>query len=85
MTDIFDEVELLTVTYKSEYIINHCLSNINENFKITIVENSNDIYFKEKLEQRKNTKCILTGKNLRFWICFQLRSKINQKKIHFPF
>lgn len=85
MTDIFDEVELLTVTYKSEYIINRCLSNINENFKITIVENSNDIYFKEKLEQRKNTKCILTGKNLGFGSAFNIGAKSIKKKyiLHF--
>ena len=46
--DIFEEVELLTITYKSDHIINQCLSTISENFSLTIVENSNNENFKKK-------------------------------------
>ena len=46
--DIFNEVELLTITYRSSHIINQTLSGINQKFKITIVENSDDIFFKKK-------------------------------------
>lgn len=56
---------ILTVTFKSDDIIHSFIKRINENFKIIIIENSNNIQFKKKLEQRyKNLKCILTGSNL---------------------
>ena len=56
MIDIFEEVELLTITYKSEHLINQCLSNINNDFRITVVENSNNENLKKEIERRKNTK-----------------------------
>ena len=40
MNKIYQELEILTITYKSDHIIEKCLSNIDENFKITVVENS---------------------------------------------
>ena len=85
MSDIYKEVELLTITYKSNHIIDKCLSSITEKFKLTIVENSNDTEFKKKIEVRKNTKCILSGKNLGFGKAFNLGAKsINSKFIlHF--
>ena len=56
MTNIYEEVELLTITYKSSHIINRSLSNISEKFKLTIVENSNDINFKQKIGDRTHFK-----------------------------
>ena len=85
MIDIFEEIELLTITYKSSHIINQSLSGISEKFRVTIVENSNDIDFKKKVENRKNVNCILSGKNLGFGTAFNLGAKsINSKYIlHF--
>ena len=85
MSDIFEEVELLTITYKSSHIIDQCLSKISEKFSITVVENSNDNDFKKKIEDRKNVKCILSGENLGFGKAFNLGAKsINNKYIlHF--
>jgi len=85
MSDIFKEVELLTITYKSSHIIDQSISGINEKFKITVIENSNNVKFKEKIENRKNIKCILSGKNLGFGTAFNLGAKsINSKYIlHF--
>ena len=83
--DIFEEVELLTITYKSDHIINQCLSTISENFSLTIVENSNNENFKKKIERRKNTKCILSGKNLGFGAAFNLGAKSIKKKYIFHF
>ncbi len=83
--DIFEEVELLTITYKSDHIINQCLSTISENFSLTIVENSNNENFKKKIERRKNTKCILSGKNLGFGTAFNLGAKSIKKKYIFHF
>ena len=80
MNKIYQELEILTITYKSDYIIEKCLSNIDGNFKVTIVENSDNQYFKKKIEKRKNTNCILTNSNLGFGSAFnvganQIKSK----------
>ena len=85
MTNIYEEVELLTITYKSSHIINRSLSNISEKFKLTIVENSNDTNFKQKIGSRKNVNCMLSGKNIGFGAAFNLGAKsINSKYImHF--
>ena len=61
MNKIYQEIEILTITFKSDHIIEECLSNIDENFKVTVVENSNNKNFKNKIEKIKNTKCILTN------------------------
>ena len=56
---------VLTVTFKSDDIIHSFIKRINKNFKIIIIENSNNIRFKKKLEEKyKNLKCILTGSNV---------------------
>ena len=82
MKNIYDNLEILTVTFKSEHIIESCLSNIDDNFKITIVENSDNLEFKKKMEERKNAKCILANKNLGFGSAFNLGAKnINSKYI----
>ena len=52
---IFENLEILTVTFKSEHIIESCLSQIDTNFKITIVENSDNLDFKKKNGGKK--KC----------------------------
>tara|TARA_B100001057_G_C22743980_1_gene908993 strand:- start:30 stop:863 length:834 start_codon:yes stop_codon:yes gene_type:complete len=82
MNKIYQDLEILTITYKSDHIIEKCLSNIDENFKITVVENSNNIKFKKKIEKRKNTNCILTNSNLGFGSAFNVGAKqINSKYI----
>ena len=82
MNKIYQELEILTITYKSDHIIEKCLSNIDENFKITVVENSKNQDFKKKLEKRKNTKCILTNSNLGFGSAFNIgASQISSKYI----
>ena len=85
MSDIFEEVELLTITYKSTHIIDDCLSKIDEKFKLTIVENSDNKDFKRKVENRVNTKCILSGDNLGFGKAFNLGAKFINSKYIFHF
>ena len=85
MSDIYKEVEILTVTYRSNHIIDQSLSNISENFRITVVENSNDINFKNKIEVKKNNKCILSGENLGFGKAFNLGAKSIKSKYIFHF
>ncbi len=52
-------------TFKSEDIIFSCLNTISSNFKVFVIENSNDIKIKKRIEQNySNVECILTGENL---------------------
>ncbi len=82
MNKIYQEIEILTITFKSDHIIKDCLSSIDENFKIIVVENSDNQDFKSKIEKRKNTKCILTNSNLGFGAAFNIGAKqINSKYI----
>ena len=53
MNKIYQEIEILTITFKSDHIIEDCLSNIDENFKVVVVENSDNKNFKNKIEKRK--------------------------------
>ena len=53
MNRIYQEIEILTITYKSDHIIEKCLSNIDENFKITVVENSDNEILKKKIRKKK--------------------------------
>jgi len=75
MKNIYENLEILTVTFKSEHIIESCLSKIDERFKVTIVENSDNLEFKRKMEKRKNAKCILANENLGFGSAFNLGAK----------
>jgi len=60
------QTTIVIVTFKS-MIIHKCIRNLCKNFKIIIVENSNNIKFKKKIESNyKNTKCILSGSNQGF-------------------
>ena len=75
MKNFHKNIEILTVTYKSDHIINKCLNNINKKFKVTVVENSGRLKFKREIEKRKNAKCILTGSNLGFGKAFNIGAK----------
>ena len=80
MSKIHDEITILTVTYKSDHLIDQCLANLDKKFKTIVVENSNNKLIKENLEKRKNTKCILSGSNLGFGSAFNIGAKnINTK------
>ena len=51
--------------FKSEDIIFSCLDSISSNFKVFVIENSNNMELKESIEQNySNVECILTGENL---------------------
>ena len=56
---------IVIVTFKSEKVIHQCLQSINQNIPTIIVENSNNIKFKEELEKKyENLKCILSKSNI---------------------
>lgn len=62
----FNNLTVVIVTYKtSDEILSKCISSINKNIKIIIVENSNDKkYIKNITKKFKNTKVIFSGKNI---------------------
>ena len=61
----FDQITIVITSYKSDKKILECLKSINNQCETIIVENSNNINFKEKIEKYfSNTKCLLAGENL---------------------
>ena len=59
------DITIVITSFKSSAIIRNCLSSIDSEYKVVIVENSNDFDFKKKIEQEyTNVECILTGENL---------------------
>ena len=56
---------VVIVTLKSEQVVEGCINSIEPNIPIIIVENSNNIVFKKKIEDKfKNVQCVLTQENL---------------------
>jgi len=61
----FRDITIVITSFKSDAIIKNCLKSINEQCQIIVVENSNNLQFKNHIEEEfKNVKCILTGENL---------------------
>jgi GT2 family glycosyltransferase len=58
---------ILIITYKNEKTIDKLLNKFSNHYKVIVVENSNNLAFKKKLEKKyKNLSCILTKSNLGF-------------------
>ena len=58
-------LSILIVTLKSENVIHQCITSINKDMPIIVVENSSNSKFKEDLEKKyTNVKCTLSFKNL---------------------
>ncbi len=58
-------LSVVIVTFKSDLVIDECIKSIPEEVKIIVIDNSNDIEFKENLEKRySNVECILSPSNL---------------------
>ena len=74
--DIYKELHILSISFKSEHIINNFLKQFDKKFKITLVENSNNSLLKKKLEKKfKNLNVIISGNNLGFGKAFNLGIK----------
>ena len=59
------DITAVITSFRSENKILNCIKSLGDNFKIIVVENSNDKKLKEKLEKSyPNLKCILSDKNL---------------------
>ena len=58
------DITIVITSFKSGEIINNCLNSIDRQYKVILVENSNDLEFKKKIEEKfNNVECILTGEN----------------------
>ena len=63
--DIYKNITIIIVTFKSEHIIEKTIQNFNKKFNIIIVENSSNSAFKSYIEKKfLNCKVFLTGNNL---------------------
>ena len=59
------DLTVVIATFNSETEIENCLESINHDYKVIIVENSNNINFKHKVEKKfSNVECFLAGENL---------------------
>ena len=58
-------LSIIIVTLKSEKVIHQCIKSISNEIPIIVVENSNNLQFKNDLEKKyPNVKCTLASKNL---------------------
>ena len=59
------DLTVVIATFNSETEIENCLESINQDYKVIIVENSNNTNFKNRLEKKfSNVECFLAGENL---------------------
>jgi len=58
-------LSVIIVSYKSDYVIENCINSIHSEIEIVVVDNSNNNQLKEKIEAKyKNVKYILSKENL---------------------
>ena len=58
-------LSVIIVSYKSEYVIENCINSIDNEIEIIIIDNSDDDILKKKIESKyKNVKYFLSKKNL---------------------
>jgi N-acetylglucosaminyl-diphospho-decaprenol L-rhamnosyltransferase len=75
------DITIVITTYKSEEKIENCLNSINSEIKVIIVENSNNIKFKTKIEKLfPNVECVLTKENLGYGRANNIGLKMVQSK-----
>ena len=61
----FDKITVVINTFHSEDKIIQCLDSIHSNERVIVIENSDNINFKKKIEKKySNVQCFLTGENL---------------------
>ena len=61
----YDKITIVINTFKSEDKIRQCLNSIDTSVQIIIIENSNNLSFKDEIEKEfSNVNCFLSGQNL---------------------
>ena len=65
MTEFQKNITFVIVSFRSDNVIDKCLQSINPNIKIIVVENSNNISIKNRLEKKfSNVEVLITGDNI---------------------
>ena len=58
-------LSVIIVTFKSDHIIEQCISSIDKEIEIILIDNSNNSEFKKDIENKyANVRCILSKKNI---------------------
>ena len=59
------DITIVIASFKSEKKIKSCLNSIDKQAKVVVIENSNNLSFKENLEKEfSNVECVLAGSNI---------------------
>ena len=59
------DITVVIATFRSEEKIKNCLNSIDKQTKVLVIENSNNLSFKENLEKEfSNVECVLAGANI---------------------
>ena len=59
------DITIVIASFKSEKKIKDCLNSIDKQVKVWVIENSNNLSFKENLEKEfSNVECVLAGANI---------------------
>ena len=59
------DITVVIATFRSEEKIKNCLNSIDKQVKVLVIENSNNLNFKENLEKEfNNVECVLAGANI---------------------
>ena len=59
------DITIVIASFKSEKKIKNCLNSIDKQTKVLVIENSNNLSFKENLEKEfSNVECVLAGTNI---------------------
>ena len=75
------DLTIIIATFKSDDKILSCLNSISDNFRILVIENSNNESFKQKIEKKfPKVECFLTGGNKGYAVANNLGlSKVKSK------
>ena len=74
------DITLIIVSYKSENLIYKNLKNLNSNFKVIIVENSNNSKMKEDIENKYENVKVILNQNRGFGQAANLGAKLAKSK-----
>lgn len=82
MKNKYKDLTIILVTFHSSFYLNKILNKL-KSLRVVIVENSDNIDFKENIEKKyKNVNCILSGSNIGFGCAINLAIKRFNSKFY---
>tara|TARA_B100000900_G_scaffold414654_1_gene441935 strand:- start:90 stop:968 length:879 start_codon:yes stop_codon:yes gene_type:complete len=65
MTISRQNLSVIIVSFRSDHVIHQCISSIDKEIEIIVIDNSNNTEFKKNIEEKyQNVKCILSPNNI---------------------